>query len=298
MRFSLFVFSLSAIVSVSLSQDDFWSSSAPVKSSATTESGFYSSEAVGLYGVRDPSSLSPDGSNSSISNQMTNWEILWEKGEGELRKFVEKEVKNLVKDEIKKAVGNEIGNALGNQLGGVAGNLAGDLLFGNPEKQAAEAERKAQLEAERVAQRQKEIMREYHSEFRSLLVDNNLSVVPLIPQTLVFIVNLEEGNGVTFSLFSLQPNSYGELPYKIDLMKDYQNKTGKTQSYLYGPYTTLEQARIEIKKIAFMAFLGFHEVRQDVTFIHGQGKTIATPAATGNTSSDDSFWGTTKKSGN
>ncbi len=296
MKFLLFAFSSFLISTVSFAQDDFWSNSAPVTSTTTASSGFSASEAVGLYGMRDPASLSPDGANGSINDQMTNWEILWQQGEAELRKYVENQVKNLVRNEIRKAVGREAGKALGNQLGGTAGNLAGDILFGNPEKQAAEAERQAQLEAERVARRQQEIMHEYQAEFRSLLVDNNLSVVPLVPQTLVFMVNLEEGNAISFSLFNLQPNSYGELPYKIDLVKDYQKKTGKTQNYLYGPYKTVEHAREEIKKIAFMAFLGFYEVKEDVVYTFGKSQSAqptSTPSA-----SDDSFWGTTKKSGN
>jgi hypothetical protein len=279
-----------------------------------------------LYGIRDPATLyvepagttaqsvgigsmlarqsqesittQQQGTNASIKDQMTNWDKLMQQGEMELRKYVESQVKNLVKDEIRKAVGREAGKALGNQFGGAAGELAGDLLFGNEAKQAAEAERQAQLEADRVARRQKEIMREYQAEFKSLLVDNNLSIVPLIPQTLVFIVNVEENNAVSFSLFNLQPNNYGELPYKINLMKDYQTKTGKTQSYLYGPYKSLDQAEEEIKKIAFMAFLGFHEVKQDIVYTYGQGQSTAAPTESAPASSSDDFWGTTKKSGN
>lgn len=309
---------------VAHAQDDFWSSSTPVKTNTTNSAGSHESGAFGLYGLRDPSTIyvepagatprpvgfgsamaqqaqdytttQSQGTNASIKDQMTNWDKLMEKGEQELRKFVESEVKKYVKDEIRKAVGREAGKALGNQMGGMAGELAGDILFGNEAKQAAEAERQAQLEAERVARRQKEIMEEYRAEFRSLLVDNNLSVVPLVPQTLVCILNLEEGNAISFSLFNLEPNSYGELPYKIDLMADYQEKTGKTQSYLYGPFKSVDQAREEIQKVAFMAFLGFYEVRPDVSYSFG--KTATTPTQTTPAATNDDFWGTTKKSGN
>lgn len=288
------ILAFASVICISLTlsaQDDFWSSSAPLQSHTETI-GFHSSGAVGLYGSRDASLIDVgQDSNRSIKEQMTNWEKLWAQGEIELQKYVEKEVKKFVKNEIKKAVGDEMGKSIGNQYGGVAGDLAGNILFGNPDKEAAEAERQAKLEQERIAKQQQELMKKYQAEFKSLLTDANLSVVPLIPQTLVFIVNLEENNGVSFSLFNLQPNGYGELPYKIDVMKDYQQKTGKTNSYLYGSFKTVESAREEIKKVAFMAFLGFHEVKEDVVFNYTNGQKESPT----NHSSDDSFWGTTKK---
>jgi hypothetical protein len=296
MRTLLVSISLHFVFGFSVSaQDDFWSSSGPLKSTSTTSID-YNSGAYGLYGFRDVNAIDVGQSSTSIQTQMTNWDKLMAQGEVELRKFVENEVKKYVKSEIKKAVGNELANSLGGQYGGVAGKLAGDILFGNEEKQAAEAERQAQLERERIAMEQKNLANSYSREFRSLLVDHNLSVVPTIPKTILFIVNIEEPNAISFSLFELPPNSYGELPYKIDLIKDYQQKTGRTQNYLYGPFKNVDAAKEEIKKIAFMAFLGFHEVKEDVQYTYGISKKSGPTNSP--TTQDDNFWGTTKKSGN
>jgi hypothetical protein len=271
---------------------------------------FFNSQLAGVYGMRPLESLDlriP----ADLNTHKTVFQELIEQGMKELGSTIQAELKNYIKQEVTRIASEEFGKAIGKEMGNVAGNLAGSIMdemaAAAEQRKAEEAKRQQLAELERIRQQRLSIKIKLREEFLSTLADQKIPIIAPQPETYFFMLNQLSDSTMSVSMFNVFVNSQNQLPYKVDLVKDYQKTVGVTKSWLYGPFKTTQEAQLKLNDIALNAFTGFFDLTHDVYFVHGTG-TGANPVimdagdfwGTGiksqqkNTTSDD-FWGVKKK---
>jgi len=147
-------------------------------------------------------------------------------------------------------------------------------------RRAAEAEKKRIAERERQRREQIRKENEARSSFLASLTDQNIPVQIEGNNTEVFcfFVNKESNSAISFSLFSLYANDYNKIPYKVDVVKAYQQQSGKTNFYLYGTFNSIEAAKSKIKTLTQNANNSYIEIYQDVIFKMAQEFSQNNPA--------------------
>ncbi|AFU68112.1 putative serine-rich protein [Psychroflexus torquis ATCC 700755] len=119
------------------------------------------------------------------------------------------------------------------------------------EKERESAERNERLRLDRLeyirlqAEREeKERISNAQSSFLDNLYDKKIPVV--VDSKEVFFLIISRNNDekqIYISPFSLFANGENELPYKIDVIKDFKSKVSKPYVYAQGPYNSLEEQK-------------------------------------------------------
>lgn len=252
------------------------------------------------------------GKPTDLKSQKTEFEKLIDQGVKELGSLARQELKNYVKREVTKAVskelGKEFGKEMGNQAGALVGSIMNDMAEAKARREAEEAERQRLWQLEQDRLRRLTIKKSLRSEFLTTLVDGKMPIVAPQPENFFFIINQETDSTLSVSLFNVFANASNQLPYKVEMIKAYQNEIKSTKSWLYGPFKTTKEAQTKINDLAIDAFTGFFELEVDKFYVHGgqqgsnapqtqvdDGDFWGTGNKTNTTTTSDDFWGVKKK---
>lgn len=290
--------------------DSFWSGTTTPSQPIGKHSSF-SSQVAGVYGMRPLESINL-GKPTDLKSQKTEFEKLIDQGVKELGSLARQELKNYVKREVTKAVskelGKEFGKEMGNQAGALVGSIMNDMAEAKARREAEEAERQRLWQLEQDRLRRLTIKKSLRSEFLTTLVDGKMPIVAPQPENFFFIINQETDSTLSVSLFNVFANASNQLPYKVEMIKAYQNEIKSTKSWLYGPFKTTKEAQTKINDLAIDAFTGFFELEVDKFYVHGgqqgsnapqtqvdDGDFWGTGNKTNTTTTSDDFWGVKKK---
>ena len=114
------------------------------------------------------------------------------------------------------------------------------------ERREAAKRRLERLEAERRQAEREEQKRIINAQFNFLdkLLDKKIPVVVDSKEVFFIVISRKyHEKKIYISPFSLFANSENELPYKVDVIKDFKSKLSKPYVYLQGPYKSLEEQK-------------------------------------------------------
>lgn len=127
---------------------------------------------------------------------------------------------------------------------------------------AAYQRRKAEEEEARLKERRRQSreraervrISEAQNSFYSTINDKQIPVV-VNKNKLYFIIitKLNNEKKIEIAPFSLVANNEKELPYKIDVINDYKNKTGRNNAFIQGPYNTFDEQKRTVSSLQIKA---------------------------------------------
>jgi hypothetical protein len=157
-------------------------------------------------------------------------------------------------NELVKQAGNIAANAINHYQKQNAANdarkaeyrrqLAEERRESEEEERREAADRRLEAERRQAEREEKERISNAQSSFLDNLYDKKIPVVVDSKEVFFVIIsrNYDEQK-ISISPFSLFANSEYELPYKVDVIKDFKSKLSKPYVYVQGPYKSLEEQK-------------------------------------------------------
>jgi hypothetical protein len=177
---------------------------------------------------------------------------------------------------------------------GIISNIAKN----NEERRAREAAEAERMKKERE---QLEMLNRKRRSFFETYTRSKYSRTGGCKLSYFFFLNKEGNAVISFSqIFSIPKNSTNQLPFRIDIEKNYKSQTNKNQVFLKGPFCSSDEAIKQAQLIASVANDNIIAVYDEVSYSYysrhltisndfwGESNKIQKKA-------EDDFWGTNKE---